>query len=333
MTARENSIIWSLPATLEFGINVFRLTATDTSGKVEATSWAVMYSPTYLPANQAVPQATAADPEVALQRAGVDVSDQTSLQRGAKYYVNYCLGCHSLQYVRYNTMAKGLGLSEDRITENLQFTGERPHDLMKIAMPGEKAEVWFGLAPPDLSLIARARGTDWVYTFLKSFYADASRPTGVNNKVLPGTAMPHVLWELQGVQRAQALQIRVGPQARYYGAGRLSSDRSAPPGFAGVDVRQMHLDDGIRHRPDGIGDGSARMRVSGRVHDGCRHGADTLMQEIDDRALVVRLMDRYLEAQLCSFLLDEPVELFERSRAVHREPARAEEDEVGAVHD
>ncbi len=146
--------------------------------------------------------AAAADPAVPLQSSGVAVSDQASLQRGAKYYVNYCLGCHSLQYVRYNTLAAGLGLDVEQVAESLQFTGERPHDLMKIAMPRRQAEGWFGLAPPDLSLIARARGNDWVYTFLKSFYADPTRGTGANNMVLEGAAMPHVLWELQGVQQA-----------------------------------------------------------------------------------------------------------------------------------
>lgn len=144
----------------------------------------------------------AADPEVPLQSAEVDLGDQASLQRGARYYVNYCLGCHSLQYVRYNKLAAGLGLSEDQVTAHLQFTGDRPHDMMTIAMPRGDAARWFGLAPPDLSLIARARGTDWVFTFLKSFYADPTREIGSNNKVLAGAAMPHVLWELQGVQEA-----------------------------------------------------------------------------------------------------------------------------------
>lgn len=147
--------------------------------------------------------AAAADPAVPLQSADVDVGDQASLQRGAGLFMNYCLGCHSLKYVRHNTLAAGLGLSEAQVAENLQFSGDRPHDQIRIAMPGADAEEWFGLAPPDLSLAARSRGTDWIYTFLKSFYADPeSRTTGANNKVLEGTAMPHVLWELQGIQAA-----------------------------------------------------------------------------------------------------------------------------------
>ncbi|HRP34274.1 MAG TPA: cytochrome c1 [Gammaproteobacteria bacterium] len=145
----------------------------------------------------------AAAPGVALQSSGADVSNQASLQRGAQLYMNYCAGCHSLQYVRYNTLADGLGLSDEQVAENLRFTGTSPHEQIRIAMPAEDAAGWFGLAPPDLSLIARARGTDYVFTFLKSFYADpGSRATGANNKVLAGTAMPHVLWELQGVQEA-----------------------------------------------------------------------------------------------------------------------------------
>jgi ubiquinol-cytochrome c reductase cytochrome c1 subunit len=145
--------------------------------------------------------AMGAAPAVPLQDSGIDVRSQASLQRGARLYMNYCLGCHSLQYVRYNKLAEGLGLTEAQVAANLQFTGDGPHDQITIAMPGSDAAGWFGLAPPDLSLIARSRSPDYVYTFLKSFYADpTSRGTGANNKVLVGTAMPHVLWELQGVQ-------------------------------------------------------------------------------------------------------------------------------------
>lgn len=150
----------------------------------------------------ALPGVVLAASAVPLQSANVDVGNQASLQRGAKYFVNYCLGCHSAQYVRYNRLAEDLGLSEDAVIDNLMFTGEQPHDTMSIAMPGDDSSRWFGKTPPDLSLIARARGNDYVYTFLKSFYADESKATGANNKVLVGTAMPHVLWELQGIQRA-----------------------------------------------------------------------------------------------------------------------------------
>ena len=144
----------------------------------------------------------AASAGVQLQAAQNDVANTASLQRGARNYVNYCMGCHSAQYVRYNRMGQDLGLTEAQVIENLMFTGERPHDTMKITMPAQDAERWFGRTPPDLSLIARARGTDYIYTFLKSFYLDPSRPNGTNNLVLPMTSMPHVLWDLQGYQQA-----------------------------------------------------------------------------------------------------------------------------------
>jgi ubiquinol-cytochrome c reductase cytochrome c1 subunit len=140
--------------------------------------------------------------EAALDEANNNVANTASLQRGAKYFVNYCLGCHSAQYVRYNRVAEDLQISEQQLTDNLMFTGERPFDTMANAMRPEDSERWFGISPPDLSLIARSRGTDYIYTFLRSFYADPSKPTGVDNVVLPGTAMPHVLWQLQGTQRA-----------------------------------------------------------------------------------------------------------------------------------
>jgi ubiquinol-cytochrome c reductase cytochrome c1 subunit len=140
--------------------------------------------------------------EAELDAANTNIANTASLQRGAKYFVNYCLGCHSAQYVRYNRLAQDLQLTEEQLVQNLMFTGERPFDTMSNAMRPEDAERWFGIAPPDLSLIARSRGTDYLYTFLRSFYEDPSSTTGVDNIVLPGTAMPHVLWQLQGTQRA-----------------------------------------------------------------------------------------------------------------------------------
>ncbi|HLS80314.1 MAG TPA: cytochrome c1 [Steroidobacter sp.] len=137
-----------------------------------------------------------------IQRANTNVSNTASLQRGARNFVNYCSGCHSARYVRYSRLAEDLGLSEAQVIENLMFTGERVHDTIRSAIPEEDAARWFGVPPPDLSLIARSRSSDYVYSFLKSFYLDPSRPTGVNNLVLPGTSMPHVLWSLQGYQAA-----------------------------------------------------------------------------------------------------------------------------------
>jgi ubiquinol-cytochrome c reductase cytochrome c1 subunit len=146
------------------------------------------------------PAAYAAGGGEGLAHARNDVGNSASLQRGARNFVNYCLGCHSAKYVRYNRMAEDLGISEQQLVENLMFTGERPFDTMQSAMNPADAQRWFGVAPPDLSLIARSRGTDYVYSFLRSFYVDPTKATGVNNLVLPGTAMPHVLWELQGSQ-------------------------------------------------------------------------------------------------------------------------------------
>jgi ubiquinol-cytochrome c reductase cytochrome c1 subunit len=135
------------------------------------------------------------------ERANNDVANTASLQRGARNFVNYCYGCHSAQYVRFNRVATDLGISEDQVINNLMFTGERPSEQMRNAMTAASAKQWFGREPVDLSLIARSRGTDYLYTYLKSFYIDPSRPTGMNNHVLPGAAMPNVLWELQGLQK------------------------------------------------------------------------------------------------------------------------------------
>jgi ubiquinol-cytochrome c reductase cytochrome c1 subunit len=146
--------------------------------------------------------AFAAGGEAHYDAANVDVSNTASLQRGAANFVNYCLGCHSAQYVRYNRMAADIGLTEQQLIDNLMFTADSPHQTMRIGIRPDDAKRWFGVVPPDLSLIARSRGPDYVYTFLRSFYADPAKAAGTNNLVLPGTAMPHVLWELQGVQEA-----------------------------------------------------------------------------------------------------------------------------------
>jgi ubiquinol-cytochrome c reductase cytochrome c1 subunit len=143
---------------------------------------------------------------VALQKADVHLDNKASLQRGFKYVVNYCLSCHEASYARYNRVGRDLGISEDQLREHLIFTsndrGEqsKPGDLMKVAMGRYYAKEVFGTIPPDLSLLTRSRGADWVYTYLKSFYVDEKRPFGVNNLVFPDVGMPHVLWELQGWQ-------------------------------------------------------------------------------------------------------------------------------------
>ena len=137
-----------------------------------------------------------------LEHADNDLTNQRSLQRGAKYFVNYCLGCHSAKYVRYESLTEDLGLTESQLVANLMFAGGNPQDTMTTSMRPEDGEHWFGRTPPDLSLAARSRGTDWLFSYLKSFYVDPDGSQGVNNLLLPGLSMPHVLWEQQGIQRA-----------------------------------------------------------------------------------------------------------------------------------
>jgi ubiquinol-cytochrome c reductase cytochrome c1 subunit len=137
-----------------------------------------------------------------LWEAEIEPGNIASLQRGARNFMNYCSGCHSAQYVRYNTIGKHLELSEEQLIENLMFNADKTFEPIRAAMPSEDAARWYGTAPPDLSLMARARGADHIYTFLKGFYVDPDSPTGVDNVRLPGTSMPHVLWELQGYQEA-----------------------------------------------------------------------------------------------------------------------------------
>ena len=134
---------------------------------------------------------------VHLDKAPVNLADQDSLQRGARMFVNYCLNCHSAGSMRYSRL-QDLGLTEDQIKENLLFAAEKPGETMKVGMTKADAKAWFGATPPDLSVIARSRGADWLYTYLRGFYRDESRATGWNNTVFDKVGMPHVLWDLQG---------------------------------------------------------------------------------------------------------------------------------------
>jgi len=136
----------------------------------------------------------------ALQEANIDLKDKASLQRGAKYFANYCMGCHSLQYMRYNRMAADLDIPEDELVQNLIFGDAKPGDLMTNALRPDDGVKWFGTAVPDLTLVTRWRSPDWVYTYLKSYYVDDSRPYGVNNLVFDKVGMPHALINLQGIQ-------------------------------------------------------------------------------------------------------------------------------------
>lgn len=140
--------------------------------------------------------------ETHMEKADIDLDNVSSLQRGARNFMNYCSGCHSAQYVRYKTIGKYLGLSEEQLIDNLMFNADKTFETIQTSMPSTDAKRWYGVAPPDLSLMARAKGADYVFNFLKGFYVSDNSPTGVDNLVLAGTSMPHVLWELQGYQTA-----------------------------------------------------------------------------------------------------------------------------------
>jgi ubiquinol-cytochrome c reductase cytochrome c1 subunit len=137
---------------------------------------------------------------ITLLPSGADINDTESLQRGARNFMNYCSGCHSLKYLRYNRLAADLKIPETGLAGTLMFTSDKVFDTINSAMPAD-SESWFGKQPPDLSLVARAKGADYVYSFLKGFYVDKTRPWGVNNLYLASAAMPHVLEYLQGSQK------------------------------------------------------------------------------------------------------------------------------------
>ncbi len=130
----------------------------------------------------------------------LDFRDKASLQRGAKLFANYCMGCHSAQYSRWGRVAQDINVPDEMVMENLVFTDQQIGGLMKSAMTEEDGKEWFGTAPPDLTMATRVRSPEWVYTYLRNFYKDDSRPYGVNNRVFPDVAMPHALLDLQGLQ-------------------------------------------------------------------------------------------------------------------------------------
>ncbi|MBC9252118.1 cytochrome C [Pseudomonas alcaligenes] len=147
--------------------------------------------------------------EVHLDQVDIDLTDKAALQDGARTFANYCMGCHSAKFQRYERVATDLGIPEALMMENLVFTGAKIGDHMQNGMRPQDAKVWFGAAPPDLTLVARVRGTDWLYTYLRSFYEDSTRPWGVNNKVFPNVGMPNVLVGLQGRQVVGCKQVQV----------------------------------------------------------------------------------------------------------------------------
>ncbi|MEL6367646.1 MAG: cytochrome c1 [Pseudomonadota bacterium] len=187
--------------------------------------------------------AFAAGGSVELEAANNNVGNQDSLQRGAKYFMNYCSGCHSAKYVRYNTLGAGLGLSDEQLIENLMFNADKTHETIDISMRPDDAKNWFNKTPPDLSLIARSRGTDYLYTFLRGYYQDESTPTGWNNTVLAGTSMPYPLWALEGIKVPVHHDEEHGETDGHGEAADHGEDAGPRPGFEYVTAGSLTVDD------------------------------------------------------------------------------------------
>ncbi len=147
--------------------------------------------------------------ETQLDKVDIDLSDKAAMQDGLRTFANYCMGCHSAQFQRYERVAKDLGIPEEVMLQNVVLTGAKIGDHMKNGMHPADAKVWFGAAPPDLTLVARVRGNDWLYSYLRAFYEDPARPWGVNNKVFPNVGMPNVLAKLQGRQVVGCKQVQL----------------------------------------------------------------------------------------------------------------------------
>jgi ubiquinol-cytochrome c reductase cytochrome c1 subunit len=158
------------------------------------------------------PAMAAGGGSVELVEPEIDLNDKASLQRGARLFIDYCLSCHSASFMRYNRMASDIGLTDEEVRKDMMFTTDKVGDVMKVAMSSEDAAAWFGTQPPDLSVVSRSRGLDWLNSYLLAFYEDTnpSRPFGVNNVVFPEVGMPHVLLELQGIQRKQNTHAESG---------------------------------------------------------------------------------------------------------------------------
>ncbi|MGH8457518.1 MAG: cytochrome c1 [Stenotrophobium sp.] len=178
--------------------------------------------------------AFADEPELPLQFKP-DTANLFSVQRGARDFMSYCSGCHSMKHLRYNRIAQDLGIPEDLMKKNLMLTSDKPGDPIISSMPEAASENWFGRTPPDLTVEARYRGPDWIYNYLNTFYLDPSRPTGVNNLVLPGASMPDILWELQGWQ--------VKPDAPKGGAKPEAEGEEGGTGLTLVQPGKMSPDD------------------------------------------------------------------------------------------
>jgi ubiquinol-cytochrome c reductase cytochrome c1 subunit len=201
--------------------------------------------------------AAASEAGYRLDRSPHDPRDLVSLQSGARTYMNYCLGCHGVQYMRYDGL-KHLGLNEAQIRDNLMFTADKIGEPIKIAFNPKEAKAWFGVTPPDLSVIARSRGPDWLYTYLRTFYRDAKTPTGWNNAVFPNVGMPHALWALQGERRLEIVSPKEGHGAVQYKWGEISKGTQAPAEYDAT-VRDLvnflvyvGEPSGVHRRPIGI---------------------------------------------------------------------------------
>ncbi|MEO7062879.1 MAG: cytochrome c1 [Dokdonella sp.] len=166
-----------------------------------------------------------------LQSANVHLDDIASMQRGARLFFNYCSGCHSLEYLRYSRLAEDLKLDPKEVEKSFVFTGAKIADHAISHMPAEQAAAWFGKAPPDLSLESRSKGADWIYSYLKSFYLDPSRPLGWNNKVFENASMPNALWELQGLQVAEHEPAKAGGDATIGKLELMTPGRQTPEQF------------------------------------------------------------------------------------------------------
>ena len=138
-----------------------------------------------------------------LDSAYINLSDKVSLRNGAHTFVNYCLSCHEASFMRYERMAQDLGIDKDTLEQSMMFASEKPGELMRVNMSDQDAKSWFGVVPPDLSLTARSRGPDWIYSYLRGFYRDESTSTGWNNTLYPNVAMPHVLYEWEGMRKGE----------------------------------------------------------------------------------------------------------------------------------
>ncbi len=199
-----------------------------------------------------------------LLEAKPDIHDKASLQNGARLFVNYCLSCHSLSYMRYNRMAADLGLTDQQVAENMLFASDKVVDEMKVALSEASAKKWFGNPPPDLSVISRARGADWLYSYLVTFYEDNSptRPFGVNNVVFKDVGMPHALWTVQGHQQYIAEPVKGNVTAEH-----ITGLATEPNGV--VVKREVTLDNGeVVHVSDRL-----EVSVPGELSPGAYRGA------------------------------------------------------------